>query len=168
MLLSCHRDPGPLPPFSPPTHSTPPPWTRAVKTKSPGAKDVEAPWTCDYTVYGCTVKGADNYAPYATNIAGMCQYGGCNDTEASNYNPTATYNNGACTYPLIGCTVSPPLDSPRGAPHARPSSQSARGGGMREWGQWVGGRRCFSYRMWGAQEVEGTMKIPTDALVGKG
>ena len=59
----------------------------------------------------------------------MCQYGGCNDTEASNYNPTATYNNGACTYPLIGCTVSPPLNSPRGAPHAPPSSIArARGG----------------------------------------
>ena len=60
---------------------------------------------CTYTIYGCTVVGADNYAPYATNIAGMCQYGGCNDTEANNYNPTATYNDGSCTYPLIGCTV---------------------------------------------------------------
>ena len=60
---------------------------------------------CTYTIYGCTVAGADNYAPYVTNIAGMCQYGGCNDTEANNYNPTATYNDGSCTYPLIGCTV---------------------------------------------------------------
>ena len=69
---------------------------------------MNAPWSCQYFLYACNDPTADNYVsafntlaanlhlngngviaspmPPATVLAGMCQYGGCNDTAATNYN----------------------------------------------------------------------------------
>ncbi|KOO34142.1 hypothetical protein Ctob_008110, partial [Chrysochromulina tobinii] len=99
----------------------------APMTPSPAKPNpVNAPWSCQYFLYACNDPTADNYVsafntlaanlhlngngviaspmPPATVLAGMCQYGGCNDTAATNYNSRATFNNGICTYAKRGCT----------------------------------------------------------------
>lgn len=50
----------------------------AGKSVSPGANEVEAPWLCTYTIYGCSDPTADNYAPWAKDpvplgLSYMCQ-----------------------------------------------------------------------------------------------
>mgnify|MGYP004176995601 CR=1 FL=1 len=66
----------------------------------------DAPWTCDYKIFGCSDPSMDNYVSFATDsLTSMCQLGGCNDTAANNFVAGATYNDGSCTYDHYGCMV---------------------------------------------------------------
>lgn len=77
-----------------------PPQPRRLRHRAPrcaAADDgikVDAPWSCEYTAYGCSVTTAANYnATLAASslfvaMNSMCAFAGCNDTSAANYDAT--------------------------------------------------------------------------------
>lgn len=74
------------------------------------ASDADGDGICDaFEIPGCTLSGAMNYNPYATDDDGSCVWppvSGCTDATACNYDPDSEVDNGTCVYtayPWIGC-----------------------------------------------------------------
>lgn len=65
--------------------------------------DADGDLICDEEeVPGCTVSGATNFDPLATDDDGSCIIEGCTDEEAENYNAAATSDDGSCEFLITG------------------------------------------------------------------